>query len=110
MTIVSQDLINIYAEVSGDRNPLHVDPEFAATTPFGRTIAHGQLLLGIIGRELAARWEPHWSAAGRLQVKFVAPVYAGDEVEVDVDDDGAVRLRVGERICVIGTARLEEQE
>ncbi len=109
MTIITQELIDAYADVSGDRNPLHIDPDFAAATPFGRTIAHGQLLLGIIGREIAAHWEPRWSATGRLQVKFVAPVYTGDEVEVEVDDAGTVQLRVGERVCIVGTARLEEE-
>jgi len=38
---VDQNMIDAYADASGDINPLHIDPEFAKTTFFGRTIAHG---------------------------------------------------------------------
>ena len=42
---VDQSMIDAYADASGDINPLHIDPEFAKTTFFGRTIAHGLLTL-----------------------------------------------------------------
>jgi 3-hydroxybutyryl-CoA dehydratase len=107
MTTITQTQIDAYAAVSGDHNPLHVDPEFAAGTPFGRTIAHGHLLLGLINLELERRWPDRWASEGRLRVKFVGPVFAGDEVEIDVDDD-QLALRVGERICVVGSAALSD--
>ena len=40
----SQDDFNAFASLSGDNNPIHVDPEFAAKTHFGATVAHGMLL------------------------------------------------------------------
>ncbi|MGB9739479.1 MaoC/PaaZ C-terminal domain-containing protein, partial [Chloroflexus sp.] len=45
---VSQADINRFAAVSGDTNPIHIDPTAAAATRFGRTIAHGMLLYGYI--------------------------------------------------------------
>ena len=49
---VTQRDINLYAEVSGDFNPIHVDEAFAAQTPLGGTIAHGML-----GPYLSRNWE-----------------------------------------------------
>src|SRR5947208_15027974 len=45
---ITQAKINRYAEASGDHNPLHLDPAFAATTLFGGTIAHGRLVLAYV--------------------------------------------------------------
>jgi 3-hydroxybutyryl-CoA dehydratase len=106
MTKIEQEQIDAYADVSGDRNPLHVDPAFAATTSFGTTIAHGHLLVGLIGRELEARYGEDWARFGRLDVKFIAPIRSGDEARVELGEDGAVTVLVGDRTCVLGTARL----
>jgi len=46
-TITEADLVN-FAGVSGDYNPLHTDETFAATTPYGRRIAHGMLALSVV--------------------------------------------------------------
>ena len=46
--VVRQDRINAYAEASGDHNPIHIDPEFAAKTPLGGTVAHGMLILAYL--------------------------------------------------------------
>jgi 3-hydroxybutyryl-CoA dehydratase len=42
---LTQQVVDLYAELSGDFNPIHVDAEYAAKTPFGRTVAHGPLVL-----------------------------------------------------------------
>lgn len=106
MSIIDQARIDAYAEVSGDHNPLHVDPSFAAGTPFGTTIVHGHLLIGLIGREAEALYGEQWARAGRLDVKFVAPVRCDEDPRVHIDDEGAVTVTVGERTCVVGTARV----
>ncbi len=45
---ITQEKINLYAEASGDFNPIHVDKSFAAQTPLGGTIAHGMLILAYV--------------------------------------------------------------
>ncbi len=50
--------IRRYAELTGDFNPIHVDPEFAATTPFGGVIAHGTMSLNLIWQAAAASLGP----------------------------------------------------
>ena len=79
---VDQRMIDAYADASGDVNPLHIDPEFAKTTFFGRTIAHGLLTLAFVSRVLSQwNWQG-WAYGGELDVAFLGPVYPGDEVRV----------------------------
>lgn len=110
---VDQAMVDAYAEVSGDRNPLHIDPKFAATTAFGKPIAHGFMTLAWLSDALTRAFDDGWQAAGELDVKFVAPVFPGDTVEIaiaveQVSADGrgecAVECRVGERTVLAGTA------
>lgn len=75
---VTQEMIDRWAEVSGDFNPLHVDPEYGKTTFFGTNIAHGPLTLSLI-IEMLTRWlGKHWLCGGRLyDVRLTAPVPPG---------------------------------
>ena len=75
---VTQEMINKWAEVSGDFNPLHVDPEYGKTTFFGMNIAHGPLTLSFV-IEMLTRWlGKHWVSGGRLyDVRLIAPVPPG---------------------------------
>jgi 3-hydroxybutyryl-CoA dehydratase len=77
---LTQEKINGYAEASGDHNPLHIDQEFAATTQFGGTIAHGMLVLAYITEMMAAELGEAWSANGRLKVRFRGAARPGDTV------------------------------
>jgi acyl dehydratase len=78
---ITQGMISRWAEVSVDFNPLHVDPEFGKTTPFGSAIAHGHLSITYI-LEMLTRWlGEEWLGGGQLkQMRFVSPVKPGDSV------------------------------
>jgi 3-hydroxybutyryl-CoA dehydratase len=69
-----------YADASGDRNPLHLDEAFAAGTPYGRTIAHGMLVLAFVSETMAKSFGRAWMCEGKMKAKFRAPVYPGDTV------------------------------
>ena len=75
---VTQEGIRRYAEASGDYNSIHVDEEYARTTPFGGTIAHGMLVLAYLSEMMAAAFGDDWLAGGRLKVRFRAPARPGD--------------------------------
>jgi len=77
---LSQEQLNAYADASGDHNPIHVDPAFAAATPFGGTIAHGMLVLGLIGEMMHSGLGAAWLEHGALKVRFKAPARPGDTV------------------------------
>lgn len=77
---LSQADFDRFAALSGDDNPIHVDPAFAGQTRFGRTVSHGMLLYGLIRAALQA------CAPGAAQVEqelmFPNPTYAGEELSV----------------------------
>ena len=78
---ISQAQLNAYAEVSGDRNPLHLDAAFAATTMFGGTIAHGMLTLAFISEMMALKFGRAWLETGGLKVRFKGAARPGDRVK-----------------------------
>ncbi|HEX6542515.1 MAG TPA: MaoC family dehydratase N-terminal domain-containing protein [Ktedonobacterales bacterium] len=77
---VSQPQINAYAEISGDHNPIHVNPDAARAVGLDGTIAHGMLSMAFAGQVLTD-WlnaEPGRGRLGRLRVRFQAMVRPGD--------------------------------
>jgi acyl dehydratase len=83
---VHQEMIDRFAEVTGDRQFIHVDPVRARETPFGGTVAHGFLLLSLLPQLQASSARPRPSGArmgvnyGFERVRFTAPVRAGSRV------------------------------
>ena len=80
--LVTAERVRAYADASGDHNPIHLDEHFAATTPFGGTIAHGMLLLAYLSRVLSARFGPAWAQTGALDARFRAPARVGSRIVV----------------------------
>ena len=79
-TVTETDIVN-FAGVSGDFNPIHVDHEFAKTTPFRRPIAHGMLVMSI-GIGLGTNSPPVRTVAflGIRDWQFKGVVFAGDTI------------------------------
>lgn len=93
-----QEKINRYAEASGDHNPLHIDPAFAATTQFGGTIAHGMLVLAYLSEMMTAGFGRAWAESGSLKVRFRGAARPGDRVTAS----GRVVRMEGERaVCEV---------
>ena len=90
----TQEDINRYADAVGDHNPIHVDPEFAKTTPFSGTIAHGMLVAASISELMAREFGDRWLATGGLDVKFKAPARPGDTVTTRVFQIGSDLFKV----------------
>ena len=82
-TIAESD-IEAFAGVTGDRNPVHLDDEFAKKTRFGRRIAHGMLTASLISSVLANHLPGEGSVYLGQTLQFVAPVFPGDEVTARV--------------------------
>lgn len=78
--VICQEQLVAYAAASGDHNPLHLDPGFAASTQFGGIIAHGMLTLAFVYQMLSDTFGSHWIQTGRLKVRFVGPAHLGDTV------------------------------
>jgi acyl dehydratase len=78
---VDRAAILAYAGITGDFNPIHVDPEFAAKTPMGGVIAHGTLSLNLIWQSLAASFGTDALRGASLDIRFAKPVRDGDTVQ-----------------------------
>jgi acyl dehydratase len=77
---VTTERVRLYAEITGDRNPLHFDAAFAAQTKFGRLVAHGGITTGILHALVAEDMPGPGSVFLSQEWKFTAPVYIGDTI------------------------------
>ena len=95
---VTQEQVARYADASGDHNPLHLDEAFAATTLFGKRIAHGMLVLAFLSEMMHEAFGDAWDQGGHLSVRFRAPVAPGDRVSASgtltSSDDGRATYAV----------------
>lgn len=111
---VTMEVIAAFGAVSGDMNPVHLDEEYAATTPFGGVIAHGMLSGAFISAAIAEELPGRGSIYLRQSLAFKAPVRPGDEVVTTVTvsaiDLAKKRVtldcvcKVGDRVVVEGEA------
>ena len=108
---ITSDQIARYAEASGDRNPLHLDPCFASQSQFGGIVAHGMLTLAFVSEMLTSSFGRHWLETGRLKVRLKAPAYPGDEVhtwgEVVKEDEHEGTRKV---VCAVGLKDVRDRE
>jgi 3-hydroxybutyryl-CoA dehydratase len=82
-TVSSSDVVG-FAEITGDRNPIHLSEHFAAKTPFGTRIAHGLYTASLISAVLGTRLPGPGAIYLSQTLNFRAPVRIGDTVEVEV--------------------------
>ncbi|HTS74235.1 MAG TPA: MaoC family dehydratase [Gaiellaceae bacterium] len=108
---VPQERIQAFADATGDHQFIHVDPEAAAQTPYGGTIAHGYLTLSLIP---AMSYEvlPHEQAGmalnyGLNRVRFPAPVPSGSRVRGSFRVDGVEESDWGRQVTMTATVERE---
>ncbi|HZT96306.1 MAG TPA: MaoC family dehydratase [Chloroflexota bacterium] len=77
--------LDAFAAVTGDDNPLHVSPEFARHTAFGRPIVHGLLTASLFSYLLGTKLPGPGSIYLGQMLKFTAPVFVGEEVTASVE-------------------------
>src|SRR6202030_678820 len=82
-TITEADIV-LFAGASGDNNAVHINEEFAQTTPFKGRIAHGMLTASVISAAIAGRLPGPGTIYLRQTLEFKAPVRAGDTVRATV--------------------------
>ena len=70
-----------FAKVSGDDNPLHLDPDFAANTPFKRPIIHGMLGATVFTKILGTQWPGAGSVYMKQTIEFLRPMFVDTDYE-----------------------------
>lgn len=104
--LVTDDDIEMFAQVSTDRNPVHMDDAYAQDTIFEGRIAHGMLTAGLISAVIGEQLPGHGSVYMGQTLKFLGPVRPGDtvlaEVEVTSIDHAKRRVQLDCRCMVNG--------
>ncbi|NBO21108.1 MAG: MaoC family dehydratase, partial [Rhodobacteraceae bacterium] len=103
-TITDRD-IELFAEVSTDHNPVHLDDDYARDTMFHGRIAHGMLTAGLISAVIGEQLPGHGTVYLGQSLRFLAPVRPGDTVRAEVTVtaiDHARRRVTLETQCAVG--------
>ena len=83
--IISEKDIQLFSEISGDDNPVHLDEKFAKHSLFKKRIAHGFLSASLISTVIAKKLPGPGSIYLKQSMKFLAPVFIGEEVSARVE-------------------------
>ena len=112
---IGQDRVDLFADATDDHQWIHVDPEAAASGPFGGTIAHGLLTLSLLPRFMQQMYRVDNIAMavnyGYNKVRFITPVRVGTRVRARavIDTitklDGAVQAAVAITVAVEGSEK-----
>ena len=95
-----------YAEITGDRNPLHFDPEFAAATRFGRLVAQGGIAAGMLNALVAMDMPGAGTVFMSQALTYLAPTYLGDTLTAEIE---VVSLKPDKPVCQL-RATITNQE
>lgn len=112
--VIDEHAINLFAEVSEDRNPIHLDQAAGEASIFKTRIAHGMLSAGLFSALIGERLPGHGTIYMAQNLRFTAPVQIGETVTatVTVTDINAAKRRValdcvakvGETVVITGDA------
>jgi acyl dehydratase len=83
-TVTARD-VELYTEITGDRNPLHFDPDFAARTRFGRLVAQGGITAGMLNALVAMDLPGPGTVFMSQSLRYLAPTYLGDTLTAEVE-------------------------
>ena len=102
--VVTDRGIALFAEISTDENPIHLDENYAQNTIFGGRVAHDMLAAGLINAVIGEQLPGHGTVYLGQNLKFLAPVRPGDmvlaEVEVTDIDHSSRRVTMNTR-CIV---------
>jgi 3-hydroxybutyryl-CoA dehydratase len=82
--IIGEEDIVAFAEVTGDKNPIHLDVEYAASSIFGQRICHGMLVAGLISAVFGCHFPGNGWVYVNQSLQFRGPVFIGEEVTITV--------------------------
>jgi len=115
--VVTEKDISAYADLTGDKNLLHIDADYAKGTIFGQRVTHGMLVAGFISAVFGSNFPgPGWIYVNQT-LQFRAPVFIAEEVKVNVRVKKLITEKemvefgtvasVADRIAITGIATLK---
>ena len=98
--------VELYAQITGDRNPLHFDAAFAAGTRFGRLVAQGGIAAGMLNALVAMDLPGPGTVFMSQSLRYVAPTYIGDTLTAEVE---VLSLKPDKPVCQLAVS-VENQD
>jgi acyl dehydratase len=83
--VIRREDVEAFAALSGDRNPLHLDAEYAARTEFGQPVAHGMIAASLVSTLVGMHIPGPGALWAEQKFRWRAPVFVGDEVTVELE-------------------------
>jgi acyl dehydratase len=103
---VTPEKVRAYADITGDRNPLHFDEDFVSRTRFGQLVAHGGITTGVLHALVAEDMPGPGTVFLSQNWKFTAPVYIGDTITARAE---VLSVHESKPVCSLGI-RVERQD
>lgn len=96
--LIDQPRVDRYAEAARDPNPIHRETPEAYEGPFGRPVAHGMIVLGMVSEAMAQAFGPAWAETGSVKVRWrtpgLTPFTATARADLKKDEDGVATYDV----------------
>ena len=77
---VTQNDVIMYSEASGDKNPIHINQNFASKSMFKETIAHGMMIGAFLSEFLFNEFGNKWLEEGSIDIKFKLPIFMNENI------------------------------
>jgi acyl dehydratase len=111
---MTQERVDAFADLTEDHNPIHVDPAFAAKTPFGGTIAHGYLTLSLLAPLVDELLRIEGASMsinyGLDKLRFPGPLPVGARFRAGAELAAVAEVKGGFQITVVATVEVEGAE
>jgi acyl dehydratase len=101
---ISEEKVKSFADLTGDKNPVHLNKDFAATTQFGKQIAHGMLIASYFSKILGNDLPGPGSIYLAQTLKFMKPVYIDEKIIIEVT---ITKIREDKPIITLSTICLK---
>jgi acyl dehydratase len=118
----SQDNVIAFAQLTGDDNPLHLDPDYAAQTPFKQPIIHGALSSSIFTKVLGTEFPGYGSVYLKQTTEFIRPMFVDTDYEatftvISINEDkhiaeiqGEIVDKITKKKTIVGVATLMHKD
>ena len=117
----TQANVDTFAQISGDNNPIHINPEYASKSIFGRCIVHGFFAGAVFSKVFGTQWPGEGTIYLYQEMKFMSPVFVEQDynavfevVELDeIKHRGTIKCTLQDadgKVAIAGTAKLLNAE
>jgi len=98
--VVSESMVRDFAEITGDKNPIHLDKSYATKTIFKKRIAHGMLISSFISSILGMHFPGKGTIYLGQDIRFLSPVFIGDNISTYVE---VVEKKLAKQVLILKT-------